>query len=263
MMGYLRDYLYTGGMPEVVQAYVNKLPEYKLKEIKSKIYNGNRLDITKFMDNANAIRQCLSIYDSLKIFHAKPNNKFRLSTINKNARYTNYENAINNIILSNIVYKVDNVKRLSTPLYVVDEPSNCKIYFNDCGILTYALDMDMEHINSKENKYANQRGSLVETFVLSEIKWHIVDSSLHYFSFRENELSKTNASKSNKTYEVDFLLEDNRGYIVPIEVKYGKMFNTLSLDRVMTSNNVSQGIIFSSNNINFNKDNKIINLPLY
>ncbi len=190
LMTLLREYLYTGGMPEVVQAYINGASEFEISEIKRKIYKGYKMDITKFIDGNVNKRKCLSIYESLNKFHAKKHNRFILSKIDSNARYLNFENAIMNILLSRIVYKINDVKRLTAPLYQVDDPSFFKLYFNDCGLLTYTFAFKKDDIENKNNKYANQRGSLAENFVISEFYNNLTDYNPHFFTFTEAKLNE-------------------------------------------------------------------------
>ncbi len=274
LMTLLREYLYTGGMPEVVQAYINGASEFEISEIKRKIYKGYKMDITKFIDGNVNKRKCLSIYESLNKFHAKKHNRFILSKIDSNARYLNFENAIMNILLSRIVYKINDVKRLTAPLYQVDDPSFFKLYFNDCGLLTYTFAFKKDDIENKNNKYANQRGSLAENFVISEFYNNLTDYNPHFFTFTEAKLNEEvnkkkvakeseDEKKSKKNYEMDIILEDDEGYIVPIEIKSGTDFTTKTLDKLMDDNNVSYGVIMSANNLKILPEKKIIEIPLY
>ncbi len=167
-----------------------------------------------------------------------------------------------------------NVKRLTTPLYQVDDPALFKLYFNDCGLLTYTFAFEKADIENKNNKYSNQRGSLVENFVISEFYNNLTDYNPHFFTFTEEKLNEevnkkkdanglVEEKKSKKNYEMDVLLEDAEGYIVPIEIKSGTDFTTKTLDKLMDNKNVSYGVIMSANNLKILPEKKIIEIPLY
>ncbi len=261
LVSLLKEFLYVGGMPEVVNAFINGIKGTELDDIKRKIYLGYKFDITKYINGVVAKRQCLSIYDSLNKFLARKHNRFVLSNLDSNARYLNFANSIDNILMSRIVYKVNNVKHLSSPLYAIEEPNIFKLYFNDCGLLTFAFNLFYENIESKENKYTNQRGALAENFVFSEIFNHLVNYyNPHFYTFKGSDEKDVS---SNKNYEVDLIMEDQKGGIVPIEIKLGTTFTTTSLNQVMNNKNVSYGMIISSNNLEVDKERKLIKLPLY
>ncbi len=258
----LREFFYTGGMPEVVQTYIDKGSAYEINKVKEKIYYGYRQDITKYMEGVVAKKQCLSIFDEMPTFHARRHNRFVLSELDDNARYLNFESSIKNILLSKIVYKVDNLEKLSIPLFLHEKHSSFKLYYNDWGFLPMLYKFTPRELEDENNARPNQRGSIAENFVFSEFYKVNDDSKLNFYTFQEKDISD-NQSNSNTVYEVDMILENDTDGIVPIEIKYGKDYRIASLTRVMKHKRVQYGITFSTNNISYDKETRIINLPLY
>ncbi len=68
--------------------------------------------------------------------------------------------------------------------------------------------------------------------------------------------------KNNKLGEIDFLIE-NKGEVIPLEVKLGKKYKMHNaLNNLLTNNaNIKKGYILSNNNLEVNE--KEIYLPIY
>ncbi len=262
LMWILREYFYVGGMPEVVQTYIDKGSAYQINKVKEKIYYGYRQDITKYINGVVAKKQCLSIFDEMPKFHARRHNRFILSELDDNARYLNFESSIKNILLSKIVYKVDNLDTLSIPLMLHEKHSSFKLYYNDCGFLPMIYKFTTRELEDKENVRPNQRGAIAENFIYNEFFKINDDSKLNFYTFTNKDISDQD-SNSKSVYEINMIIENDINGIVPIEIKYGKEYTTSSLLKIMQHKHVQYGVIFSSNNISYDETNSIINLPLY
>ncbi len=123
-----------------------------------------------------------------------------------------------------------------------------KIFITDIGLLRYLLGID-QNLKQREPNFL---GSVIETFVLLEllkqIGWSTIQPKIYYYH--------TSAGK-----EVDFILENNSGQIVGIEVKasstiYQKDFKGLFDLKESIGKRFPKGIILStgSNTIPFSKD---------
>ena len=80
-----------------------------------------------------------------------------------------------------------------------------KIYFNDTGLLTSLLDMEMEKLFS-----SSIWGAVLENFIFMELEkqltWSIIDAKLSHF-------------RTTSGTEIDIIAEKRDGTIVGIEVK--------------------------------------------
>ena len=91
VMNDFRQYILTGGMPQVVDAYRKTKSFEDADRIKKRILTLYRQDITKFARGYEA--KVLSIFDELPSQLSKTEKKYKLSGISKGARFREYENA--------------------------------------------------------------------------------------------------------------------------------------------------------------------------
>ncbi len=113
-----------------------------------------------------------------------------------------------------------------------------KLYFTDINMLCYILR------DSLESVYENNKeifGSIFENFIATEIIKNIdINMDLSYFKTTDNK-------------EVDFVLENNRGEILAIEVKTAKTVtdkdtNALQELQKITKSKFKKGIVFYTGN---------------
>ncbi len=267
ILDYMHRFMFNGGMPAVVKAQLDGKSESEIRSIKEQIHIGYQNDVSKYLGSASERAKCLSVYENIPTFFSREHNKFKLSQIDSTARYLNYESAIRNLLISKIVYKINNLKKPTIPLMCAQNESQFKLYFNDCGFISYLFRMNMNTFLGDNNQYANQRGAIAENFVINEIISLINNTNLFYYSFRGNEIAQDEKnyirSNSNTRYEADLIMESSNYKVVPIEIKLGTNYTTSSLNNLMKCKNIDYAIVFSSNNISFDKEKRILNLPLY
>ncbi len=263
----LHTYMIVGGMPQVVLSYINKVNSLELLNMKKELYHSYQKDILKYLGKNSEKTKCISVFDAMKIFFAKEHNRFYLNEIDTTARYLNYQNAIKNLLISRIVYKVNNIKKPSAPLTVVQMESQFKLYFNDCGFVSALFNMDEMMFDNKDNVYANQRGAIAENYFFNELSFLNNNDELFYYSFKGNSAESENdqyiQDNTNTNYEVDAILENTQYHLVPIEIKFGKKYSVKSLNKILNAKNVEYAIIFSNNNISYDSNKRVLELPLY
>ena len=248
----LHKFMIIGGMPRVVDTFLKTKDELKQSKIKEDLIIDYQQDIIKYISNKSDKLKCQVLYKSIPTFLAKENKKIVLSQIDKNARYLNYSNAIESLLATKIVYKINNINTFSTPLTIHKNESEFKIYYNDCGFLSANLNQTLNTLENKDNGYI--RGSIAENFALSELAQKININNIYYYSYQDD---------NNNRYEVDFVIEDIDGKIIPIEIKYGTNFSTKSLNNLQSNFPNINAIIFSSKNFSDNKLTKTFCIPLY
>lgn len=185
---------------------------------------------------------------------AKQNKKFKLAQIDSNARYLTYEDAIQSLLITKIIYKINNLNSFNAPLKLNKKESEFKIYYNDCGFISTIFNLNKELFLKNEEGYSNIKGAIAENFILSELMQKINDQNLAYYSFRD---------KNKNNYEIDFVIENSNGNLVPIEVKSGKTIKTKSINKLIEIENkkIKKSIIVSAKNLKIINNDLII--PLY
>ncbi len=262
----LHDFMIIGGMPEVVQMYLDKKDEATINLKKETLMRDYLNDISKYEMKTSDKYKAKEIFENIPLFLSKENKKYMLSNIDSSARYINYAPAIQNLLITQIVYKINNIKSLNVPLKARKKENEFKIYYNDCGFVATIFNLNKYLlVESKKNIYSNEKGALAENFILSEINKKISDSNVFYYSFigNQNAIDETKEANSRKSYEIDYVVEDIYGNFIPIEVKFGKDFSLSSLKKVINSNKPEYSIVLSSKNFSYDEQLKIYKYPLY
>ena len=206
-----KQYLYIGGMPEVVANWIVNRNVENINPIQEEILSNYRKDFIKYTDNTTAIR-IRQVFDSLPAQFAKKNNKFLYGTVKSGARAREYETAIEWLLDAGVLRRVNQVvcgNKIPLKSYV--NPSAFKLYFVDIGLFRHLAEIPYEVIHSKTAIFDEFNGLVAEQFVLQQLAKY----TLYYWTGVE-------------TSEVDFIMQYG-SEIVPIEVKSGMNVKAKSL----------------------------------
>ncbi len=127
-----------------------------------------------------------------------------------------------------------------------EELESFKLYMADTGLLTNLSNFPLYLIKNKEASNDLMIGMLTENYVSSSLKFNNIN--LNYW-------------KNDYTSEIDFILQSEKGKIIPVEVKISENTKSRSLTNYMNEYNPPYGIRISSKNFGFN--NNIKSVPLY
>lgn len=244
------DYLIIGGMPKALKAYILGGDLLEANRTKENIIFGYTSDIAKFIDHNTDKVKAMNIYENIQRFLINENRRYKLSEINKNARYRDYQTAITSLIKSNVIIKVNATKNAIPPLMMHENDSSFKLYFNDVGMLATKLRVNKSMLGNEN--YGNLKGAMFENYFVQELLNRV--EIINYYAFMLN----------GNRYEIDFILENSEGNIIPIEIKSGNIYKSRSLNKFMELNlNIKYGIIFSQKNYSYNEKTRIITLPIY
>ena len=138
-MDYFRQYLIVGGMPQVVQEFVSSKDFTKVDRIKRDILTLYRADIIKHATGYEM--KVESIFDEIPAQLQKHEKQFKLSSLKKEARFREYEDALfwlDDSMISNICY---NTTEPSIGLKLNMDRMTLKCYMGDTGLLiSHAFD---------------------------------------------------------------------------------------------------------------------------
>ena len=246
LKNYLKQYLYIGGMPEVVETYV-KTKDFK--EVRNKqeiLLAAYEQDFSKHAPN-NIVPRIRQLWNNIPTQLAKENKKFIYGLIKQGARAREYEIALSWLIECGLVYQVNRVNTCKIPLSAYQDFNAFKLYLLDVGLLCAMAKLDAVSIIEGNDIFVEFKGALTEQYVLSELKTNI-DSPIFYWS----------ADKG--TAEVDYIIQIGTNNI-PIEVKSNENLQAKSLkafiQRYETKINVRTSMA------NYERQEKLINIPLY
>ena len=142
-MDRLREYYYVGGMPEVVQSYVDSKDFNQVREIQKNLLNYYQQDFSKHAEPALVPRLNL-VWNSIPMQLAKKNKKYIYEQVREGARAKDFELAIQWLMDCGLIHKVQRIKKPGLPLKAYLDLDAFKIYLLDIGLLMAMVDLGVE-----------------------------------------------------------------------------------------------------------------------
>ena len=229
-MDLFRLYLIVGGMPQAVKEYVASKNFERVDQIKREILELYRNDIQKHAKGSELKAE--AIFDEIPAQLSKHEKKFKLSSLKKNARMRDYDDAFMWLKDSRIVNVCYNADEPNVALKLNMTRTTLKCYMADTGLLiSHAFDENglvSEEIYKKLlfGKLELNEGMISENIVAQMLVAN--GHKLYFFSKADNE-------DSSSRMEIDFLIAKNkitsRHNIQGIEVKSAKRYTISSLKK--------------------------------
>ena len=238
---YFKDYLSTGGYPEVIYGKINGNSSTELDAIKQKIIDIIKKEIC-LNDNLIDITRGIDVFNSMPEQLLKENKKFQYGIIGPGRRAKEYESAINYIVNNQILYRSYKITKAESPLSSCKENESFKLYLPDDGILQTMMHLNKEEIEKNE--------VIRETLYENHVAKTLVESGyvLYYY-------------QSEGKAEVNFVIQNRTGKIIPLEITIKTNSKAKSLSVFMKKNIVTQGFRVTENNFQTKKDIRYI--PIY
>lgn len=210
MMELFRLYLIVGGMPAVVQKYIDTNNLKHVIELQKEILAQYKKDIAKY-DPDNK----LYLEDIFNLIPSELNNKnkrFIMKKLNENFKFSRYENSFIWLKDAGVALPTYCASEPTVPLLLSKATNLFKLFASDVGLLVamYADGIQMKILMNEMNM---NYGAIYENVVAQELKCHGFD--LYYYN-------------NNRLGELDFLVE-YQGKVLPIEVKSGKDYGRFGL----------------------------------
>ena len=244
-MEQFRLYLCLGGMPNVINTYLQTHSFDEVDVVQRNIVDAYIVDMAKYALPVDTVK-IMSTYHSVPTQLAKENKKFQYKFIKSGARSNQYETAIDWLCASGIVIKCVRIHQGHYPLSVYSEPGIFKIYMGDIGLLRSKLGIAAQVILSDSQQMNYFKGSLVENYVANALVSRGFDC--YYW-------------ESEGKAEVDFVIQTNGGECIPIEVKSSENVRSKSLNQYVMKYNPPYSIRISAKNFGF--ENEIKSIPHY
>lgn len=243
---YLKQYLYIGGMPEVVYSYTKNKDFDEVRNKQNRLLEAYEQDFSKHAPN-NIVPRIRQLWNNIPTQLAKENKKFIYGLIKEGARAKEYELALSWLIDCGLVYQVNRVKDCKIPLSAYQDFNAFKLYLLDVGLLCAMAKIDSKTIIEGNEIFIEFKGSLAEQFVLTELKTNI-DTPIFYWSAEKG------------IAELDYIIQLN-GLNIPIEVKANENLQAKSLKVFVNKYNTKINIRTSMSD--YRKEDWLINIPLY
>lgn len=238
------DYLAIGGMPEAVKEFIESNSMITAIDYQKAIIESYKSDITKYSATTDAPK-IIATFDSIPVQLAKENKKFQYKLVQKGGTNSIFGYSINWLVNAGIANKCTKTK-IGVPLKMYEELDSFKLYMNDVGLLTNLSEFPIYLIKNREAVNEVMIGMLTENYVASSLKYNGLN--LNYW-------------KNDFNSKLDFVLQSEKGLIIPLEVKSSTHTKSKSLNNYMKEYKPKYGIRVSSKNFGFK--NSIKSVPLY
>jgi len=243
-LSYYRQYMVVGGMPECVKQYVETGDFILIRHTQDMILASYLNDMSKY-NKQNEIKKTRIVYDSITVQLSKKNTRFQYKLIKKGGRASEFENAIEWLVLAGIVTRIFRVDRPLKPLENYKDIDSFKTYVSDVGLLCAKKNIKAGDIIYSSRELDDFKGGMVENYVCGQITTSGYKS--YYWT-------------SERGAEIDFIIQLD-GEIIPIEVKSAENTKAKSLNVYFDSYTPKYAIKLSAKNFRF--DNKRKSVPLY
>jgi predicted AAA+ superfamily ATPase len=246
-----RQYTVVGGMPAVVQSFIDNHDYDRVRALQAEIDQTCIADIAIYAPS-EAAHRTMAIWASIPSQLARETtNKFKYSDVAKGARERTYRSPLAWLEAADLVTLNYQTNEAAAPLAARSGGSFFKAYMADTGIMYYKLNLSAEAYLDESLRTALSsrfRGALAENYVMQALK----ANGLATFYWTPGTTSQN---------EVEFVVLNRHGAIIPIEVKSGDNVRSTSLINYRDKTAAPYAIRISARNFGF--ENGILSVPLY
>ena len=239
-----RQYLVVGGMPECVLQFHETGDYILIRHTQNMILVSYLNDMSKY-NNLNEIKKTRLVYDNITVQLSKKNTRFQYKLIKKGGRASEFENAIEWLVLSGIVSQIYRVEQIKKPLENYRDIDAFKIYVSDLGLLCAKKDLMADDILYMVDEIKDFKGGMAENYVNTQL---LINGYTSYYW------------QSERGAEVDFIIQRG-GQIIPIEVKSADNTRAKSLKVYIEAYKPVYAIKLSVKNFGLENGKKTV--PLY
>lgn len=242
---FYRQHLVVGGMPNVVQTFIDNADFGNVLNVQRSILTTYRADITNYAGKDQVLVK--RIFDAIPSQLGKQDKRFILASLEKGASMRKYEDPTQWLIDAGIAYYSFNVSDFALPFTATENRRLFKLYMVDTGLLSSLLLKGIQFDVLNGNIGVNE-GALTENYIACSLSSKGIP--LHYYDKKSRQ-------------ELDFIIEENN-QITIIEVKSGSDYKRhASLDAAIKANpeKIERSIVFSPYNVE--SQNDVLYLPLY
>lgn len=242
----LRQYYYTGGMPEVVMSFRQNMDYTDVRQIQNNILLAYEQDFSKHAP-AEIVPRIRMLWNSTLAQLAKENKKFIYSAVKKGARAKDFELSLSWLIDSGLIYKVNRINKAGLPLKAYEDMDAFKLFIVDVGLLAAMGSLDVKTLLDGNTIFEEFKGALTEQYALQQLKT-IPNIPIYYWS----------ADKANA--EIDFVIQ-HLSNVVPIEVKAAENLQAKSLKSF--KGRYPDSIAVRTSMSDYREEDWLFNVPLY
>ncbi|MGN1255999.1 MAG: ATP-binding protein [Bacteroidaceae bacterium] len=241
----LRQYYYVGGMPAAVKAFVEGKGLSAVRMEQKLILNDYDRDFSKHAP-ARVVPRIRMVWQSIVSQLAKENKKFVFGALKKGARASEFEEAIQWLTDSGIVYRVNRVNAVQMPLKFYEDRNAFKLFILDVGLMGAMGDVPAAQILVGDNIFKEYKGAFTEVYVYSQL------ATTHLPVFYH--------TMERSRIELDFVIQLG-GRVYPVEVKAEENLKAKSMRAFISTHPHLKGLRLSMKG--YEDQTWLLNVPLY
>lgn len=241
----LLQYTVVGGMPDVVQTFVDTKRLDEVLNMQRDIVRSYEDDMIKYANQKDKSR-ILECFQSIPKQLSKENKKFQYSVVKKGSTASKYAGSLQWIEDAGIISRCYNLSATELPLDGNAQDDVFKVYMRDCGLFISMLE-DGTQFDVLQGNLARYKGAIFENLIAD--MFTKMGRKLYYFH-------------KNSGLEVDFVIR-YKGECTLVEVK-ASSGNTKSTKTILghpEKYHVHSAIKLGDYNVG--KSDEILTLPLY
>jgi predicted AAA+ superfamily ATPase len=244
----LKEYLLLGGMPAVIQSYLNYQNYQLCQEQQAAILDTYRNDFGKYAKHID--------YKNLQLLFAKVpgliGQTIKYASITQEVQSRELKRALQLLVYAGIINPIYCTQASGLPLNTTQIENKFKLLFLDVGLVQYTSRLGADILLTDDILLLN-RGSLAEQFVGQELLTLMP-------AYEHSELFYWQRDKPSSTAEVDYVTHIG-SKIIPIEVKAGKTGRLKSLQVFLQEKKLPLGVRISQQSLSYEKN--ILSIPFY
>ena len=204
------SYIVVGGMPDVVQTYVDTHDIAQVIARQTEILELYRLDIAQYAEGSDKVK-IRAIFDSIPSQLNDKKRRFILSALDPNGRQLRYADSFNWLADAGVALPCYNVEEPQPPLTLNEKRNLFKLFMGDTGLLCAAC-MENVQFGILNGDLQINMGSILENMIAQQLRSN--GFHLNYYD-------------GKKTGEIDFVIQNGMGVDL-VEVKSGNDFKVHS-----------------------------------
>ncbi len=242
---WLKKYYYIGGMPEVVNLFIETNDFKKVRKVQETILETYRSDFSKHISSTGKLKIDLR-WESISNQLTQESKKFVYKKIKQGARADEFEKALSWLINCGLVYKINRITKPALPIKAYEDTKAFKLFILYVGLPCALSKLPARTLIDGDKIFTEFNGALAEQYVLQQQKT-LEDIEVAYW-----------ISKSGNA-EIDFVIQTD-GYVIPVEVKATTNLQAKSLK--VYREKIKPEISIRNSLADFEINNGLYNIPL-
>jgi ATPase len=245
-MELLRQYYFTGGMPEAVKTFVQSQDLQAVREVQNGLLLAYEQDFSKHIADPRLVMRVRVLWNALPSQLARENKKFMIGQVQQGGRLKDFELALQWLRDSGLIYPVYRVKKPHLPLTGYQD-NVFKLFCLDVGLLAAKSYLEPRILLEGNRLFTEFKGALTEQYVLQQLQ---VCQRYPLFYW----------ATDKGTAEVDFIVQRQQA-IVPLEVKAEENLRAKSLKSYCEQFQPPLALRVSMSD--YRQESWLTNVPLY